>query len=533
MSGSRWEGGSQLKRSKKRGKKAGNGGRRFTGLQSHVRRGSQLLGPMHDLNMEVIAWDRDLLPEFLWIASLALARNRSDWPTLYNRFMDAVDSFCPEGSLALGLVRDFAMIPEDRRTEFKSAHTDLIHQAFHEPFGRILAFYPDSPAHWLVQQERIEEGGSLDPTVELPQLRNLVLKLLPAKDLVAGHIRALPLNRFFKHDKIGLRSKEVVDLLPKYPGDCNDDQKYRVQQFARMVTNMHYQRNELYKDRAWPKYFWRHNYDLVPCSPRQLAIKVGRQLEPEEATRLLEVLERNVSVAIGYLHSLGVRVRCDLYDPYRHEILLGLFARMTRLYALLATDPNLWARDVAGIILRCLTETAIIFAYLGKHGTDEEFSSFRQYGEGKEKLLMLHLQDNYPGERSLEGRSAADIADELGGGFSPELIDIELADWTKKSTRDLATVAGMERFYRLVFDPASSDIHGTWVSVKNANLSLCAEPLHRFHRLPAYTEPPLYFNTIVVVQALYGYCLKFATAELGFPAPAREMEAVLLEGPSS
>jgi hypothetical protein len=116
---------------------------------------------MHDLHMEVIAWDRDLLPEFLWIASLALARNRRDWPELYNRFMDAIDLFCPEDSLALGLITDFAMVPEGRRAEFKSTHMGLIHQAFHEPLGRILAFYPDSPAHWLIQQERLEDGGSL------------------------------------------------------------------------------------------------------------------------------------------------------------------------------------------------------------------------------------------------------------------------------------------------------------------------------------------------------------------------------------
>ena len=521
-----------MKRSKKRRKKVASAGPRFTGLESHARRGSQLLGPMHDLHMEVIGWDRDLLPEFLWITSLAYTRARNDWPTLYNRFMDAVDLFCPKTVLALGLVTDFAMIPEDRRAEFKSAHTDLIHEAFQEPFGRILAFYPDSPAYWLVQQEKLDEGGSLDPTIELPQLRNLVLKLLPGKDLAVGNIRAVPLNRFFKHDKIHLnRGVEVVELLPKYPGGCSDDEKYRVQQFARMITNVHYQRDERYKDRAWPKYFWRHNYDLVPCSPRRVAIDVGRQLEPDEGTRLLGILDRNVRIAIEYLHSLGVRVWCDLYDPSRHEILLGLFARITRLYALVAADPDLWARDVAGIMLRCLTETAIVFAYLGKRGTDEEFTSFRQYGEGKEKLLMLHLQDSHPDERSLEGRGFAEIADELGGGFSPELIDIELADWTKKSTRDLAIAAGMERFYRLVYDPASSDVHGTWVSVKSSNLVRCAETLHRFHRLPAYTEAPLYFNTITVVQELYVYCLRFATTELGFPASTGEMEEILVGGP--
>lgn len=32
----------------------------------------------------------------------------------------------------------------------------------------------------------------------------------------------------------------------------------------------------------------------------------------------------------------------------------GLFARLTRLYAILAEDPFLWARDVSGIMLRPL-----------------------------------------------------------------------------------------------------------------------------------------------------------------------------------
>ncbi len=510
--------------SKKKKRKNNAGGRqRFTPLTSHIRHGSQLRGQLSALNMDVLNWDRDLLPEYLWIASLEASRAGIHWPNLYNAFMDAVDTFASStDSPLLGLITDFSMVPQDRREEFHHVHQELIGAAFLEPFGRILAYYPDSPAYWLVRQGEVAKGGSLDPSVDLPVLRNLVMRLLPGKDLRAGHIRAVPLNRLFKHNKIVLQEgMSVIELLPKYPVGCTEAEQYRVQQFARMITNMHYQRETLYRERSWPKYFWRHNYDLAPCIQHNLGISVGSEVEDTAATKIYEALEQNAQAAIQYLQPLSLKVKFDLYDPDRDEVLLGLFARVTRLYVLIVRDPALWARDIAGIMLRCLADTAITFVYLARRGSPEEVAAFRRYGEGKEKLLMLHLQDTYPGGRSLEGATSTQLADELGGGFSPELIDIELGNWTKKSARTLAFEAGMEDFYRLVYDPTSSDVHGTWVSLKNSNLARCAEPLHRFHRLPTYTEPPLYLNSVIAIQRLYKHCLETAQTTLGFP-PTRE-----------
>ena len=182
-------------------------------------------------------------------------------------------------------------------------------------------------------------------------------------------------------------------------------------------------------------------------------------------------------------------------------------------------------------MLRCLTDTAITFVYLAKHGTEQEFMDFKRYGEGKEKLLMLHLQETYPKEKSLEGKSAIEIADDLGSGFLPELIDIDLDNWTKKSARELAIAAEMEQFYRLVYDPTSSDVHGTWVSLKHSNLSRCIQPLHRFHRLPSYTEPPLYLNTLSAVQDIYEHCLDVATNQLGYPKPTERLKAIPIDKP--
>lgn len=490
----------------------------YSSVKDHERRGTKLVAKMNTLNVQPIEWERDLMVEHLWIASLETWYPANRWHVLYNRFLDAIDPFMPEGVVAVGWITDLGWVPEGRRQEFKEAHRQLVHEAFHKPFGRIMAFYPDAPAHWLVLEEELEKEGSLDPKVELRRLSELLVKLLPAKDLVVGHLRAVPLNRLLKHNKVQFfRGMRNLDLLPKYPDGCTETEKYQVQQFVRMQMNLQYQITEAYKSAEWPKYFWRHNYDLVPCLPSQLSIRGAVELKEQDAKPLYDVLSKNAQQAVDYLKGLAVRVRCDLYDPTRDEILLGLFARVTRLYTLVGLDPALWPRDISGILLRCITDTAICFCYLGQRGTPEEFQAFKRYGEGKEKLLMLHLQDQYATETSLEGQTAEQIAQALGGGFNPELIDIELDNWTKDSARDLAIKAGMERFYRLVYDPASSDLHGTWVSLKHSNLQHCAQVLHRFHRLPTYTEAPAFVETLRAVQDIYRHCLSIGVSQLGYP----------------
>ncbi len=438
---------------KKQKKKRGG----HTPLAKHQRKGSTLLSPMDEMNIEPVNWQRDLLPEHLWIAALSDVFSIESAHHPFYEFMDIIDSFIPDGSYAFGLLSDFALIPIDRRDEFWSQHNEKIKELFHKPIGRILAFYPENPAGWLVSSELISHEGSLDPEVELSRLRSLVVKLFPGNDQHAGHLRALPFGRALKHGLLKyFHDISVVELLPKYPLDCTEEERYRVQQHARIFVNMICMTKDQYKEKLWPQHFWRHNFDLTICKPRTLYIMGSRPVTEDSLPPLVEVLESNAKVARAYITDLWKKVTCDLYDPTRDEILFGLFSRLVRLYCLIIDNPQLWSRDTGGIMLRCLTECAITFTYLVTRGDKDDFQKFKEYGEGQEKLLMLHLQDNYKGETTLEGRDAATISDELGG-FSVEMTNIELGHWTKKDARKLAEDAGMEQFYRLVFSPTSSD----------------------------------------------------------------------------
>jgi hypothetical protein len=512
--------GNKKKRNKQR--------REFTPLSSMKKEGSKLRGPLSQFNITLQDWQKDILPEHLWIAALANQVGLDHFHNAYRVFLDAIDEYWTSEDTMLGFISDFGLFPNDKRETFIEKNTALIDELFNRPVGRVLSLYPDNPANWLTTRKFLDSGGPLDPTVELGIARKLVTDLWSGKDTFAGRVRALPLVRLLKHQKVMFSSElQVTKLFPKYPIGLTEGELFLVESAARSILNQIVHRRGAENEFSWPKYFWRHNYDLAMCRVAQDPIFGGSVISRSSGEEISRVITANALVARNYLDLLRLRLRPDIYDPRRDEVLFGLFGRVTRLYVLMCEDPLLWARDTSGIMLRPLAETAITFAYLASAGTNEDFEKFIEYGEGQQKLLMLHLQDSYRGEKSLEGRSPTEMAET--SDLWPEVLDIELGHWTKKDARRLAADAGMEDLYRLVFAPASSDLHGSWISLKYSNLVRCSEPLHRGHRLPAFAEPPFFVNTAMAAQRLYARCLFVGLNKLSYPQPEKGLEELVID----
>ena len=508
------------KKRKKRKNQTGH-----TPLKKHVRSGTKLKPFHEELPISNVSWERDWLPEYLWIASLREIVPIEKIHQPYYQFMriasEFVDSVEPGQKDMLGLISDFAHLERHKDAFFRDHRTE-IEQLFLEPVGRILAFFPDSPASWLIDKEFIEAGGRLDPDVEIPKLRSLVADLLDGRGPLATAVRMASFGQLCRSGVLqfpkGVREiEDTLDALTRYPERCSGDEKGACEAFVRSGLNGCLGMNERYQDRSWPMYFWRHNYDLTPCRPVLFPLRGSRPASKEEFEQIENVVRSNCEAARRYLDALALGIKYDIYAPEKGEVIHGLFARCVRLFLLLMENPSLWARDTAGIFLRCLVETTITFCYLAEHGSDDEFDSFRKYGDAQKKLIMLQLQDNHPDDQTLEGRDASDLSEELGG-FSAELLQIELGNWAKKDARKLAYKAGLERFYRLVFTPSSADIHGTWASLKHSNLGICAEPLHRFHQVPTYAEPPLFPVTLAAATELLVAAFETGVRVLSFPA---------------
>ena len=134
-------------------------------------------------------------------------------------------------------------------------------------------------------------------------------------------------------------------------------------------------------------------------------------------------------------------------------------------------------------------DSTITLKYLLKHNNNELYQKFIEYGQGKEKLQILHSQDTYPDEKSAGSKDSHGLASELGSEFFIESLNINLGNWIDKNVRDMAIECNMHKEYALFYNPTSEDVHGSWISIKKSSLMNCMNPLHRLHRIPRRYNP--------------------------------------------
>jgi len=515
------------KQNKKRKRKSK---KNYTPIAKQRRIGSKLRTAATDLNFDMIDWEKDLMPEYIWIDLLAESFKDRHWHLLYNQFVDKIDD-CIENEWKtpfLGLISDFGMLTESERENFLKNNEKMVFDLFYQPIGKILTLYPDNPAGW-VALDKWKDREKINFETELKRLGKSLSRLIKAKDLYAGNIRSIPLRQLFKHNKLFFAKEkfdDLVEILPKYPVNCSEEEQYKVQSYARTILNLNHMTEKRYKRNKWAKYFWRHNLDLVPCYPINRSLKEGDLSKDDKIKDLQKRLWDNSVILMKYVDKIGMQYKYDLYDPKTDEIKLGLFSRIVRLYISFISNPFFWTQDLAGIFLRCIGETTIIFFYLTKKGSKEEFNNFYNYSLGKEKLLMLHMQDHLDEKKSVSGESISDLSQNLGGEFIAEIQEIELKGWTKKNIRELALSVGLENIYRWVVDPSSAEIHGSWSSLRKSNLVVCSQILHRFHKIPKFFEPPIFLIPMFVANRIYEICEELAINELGCPTPDEEMKEI-------
>lgn len=504
---------------------------RNTPLKQHKKVGTKLLTELTQLPIAPIDWRRDFLPEFLWIEFLGQKYKDVQLHQIYDDFLDALEKhFDTEKFILSGTLSDFGRIPTECREAILREEEDKIYFAFENVIGSLLMLYPNCPANWLISEE-FKVKNKINHEYELANLKNSLLRLFKAKDHYCSYIRMMPLKRMLKHQKLFFPPDiDIVKLLPKYPDQLTEDERNKVEAFSRPSVNMFLQGmgNQDYShiDYNWCSYFWNHNFEISVCeeftySQEELIGKEERNLLdkiPAECDKIVEHID-------AYIALLTSQYKYNIYDPSKDEIILGLFARLSRLTKLVLSSISLWTVDIARIFLRCITDTSITLVFLINENDDKLFEAFINYGLGKEKLLLLHLQDEYKESQGPSGEVFEEIQEQLGG-FAVEMIDIELGAWSKVDTRKMAFKIGFEDLYRLVYDPTSADVHGNWTSVRNINLKRCINPLHRFHRLPNISDPPIFLDPLLLSISIYRKTIQKCIEKANFPEFKYEMDGL-------
>lgn len=147
----------------------------------------------------------------------------------------------------------------------------------------------------------------------------------------------------------------------------------------------------------------------------------------------------------------------------------------------------MWSAEHVASPARTLLESNILMKWLAQHRDSAIFVKFKEYGRGKLKLTKLHYEEHLdsmdePPEglaefvEALERRVNEDVGEEF------QVINVGNA--FGKHLRRMAMDVGMEKQYRLMYQPHSDISHGEWTSLDGYALNRCLNPAHRLHRLP-------------------------------------------------
>ncbi len=470
--------------------------KKYTPINKHKRKGKIFSSPHVFLeNVKPIVWDRDLLPEFIWIDALHQKfENFADLFRNYKKFLDMLDAYIDTNeTLLFGLISDFDKIPEEKRDELLKNNSEMINELFIDTIGQILLLYPDCPALWLIPEEEKEKFEEKSEVL-VKEVLNTLVRLYSGKESeYCRELRILPLQRILKHEKISFTPQvEWPKLLPKYPNHLTNEEKEQCERMAILSSNMLINNPGGPEKRIynWSKHFWNHNLKLSPCVTNVLMKNDDFiEITEEFIKELNEYTDDNIKSLNNYLFDDLKDFKYELYDHTKDEVIIGLFSRILRLCIAFLKAPELWKRDLSKIFIRCILDSTIVLKYLLKENDISLFEKFIEYGRGKEKLQILHSQDTYPNEKSAGSDDSTELATELGSDFFIEALKINVGNWIDKSTRDMAIECNMHKEYALIYNPTSEDVHGSWLSIKKSSLMSCMNPLHRFHKVPRSYEP--------------------------------------------
>lgn len=138
------------------------------------------------------------------------------------------------------------------------------------------------------------------------------------------------------------------------------------------------------------------------------------------------------------------------------------------------------------LLLRSVVEAHINLRYLKVKDDHTVWLQFRNYGNAQAKLALLKYLDyrKKPEYVNIEQLFAFANQD-----LWLEFQEIELGSWSKKSLREIATEAKLKDVYDQHYQILSVTAHAHWTGIREPNFTVCLNPLHRLHLIPAAPRP--------------------------------------------
>ncbi len=245
---------------------------------------------------------------------------------------------------------------------------------------------------------------------------------------------------------------------------------------------------------SWIDSFWSECMEKTACLPQfwkvENDINIDANVVVEEIIKIYDEL-------IDHFFKTMSTTAVDA----KHDGAFGLVLFSLQV-CLFAAKGNYDRTIVGRMLLRTCVETFITLRFLASKDDPTIWLQYRNYGSGQNKLAFLKNFEQSE-QTFIDIEELHRLANE---DRWMEFLDIKLGSWSDKNLRKMAEESGAKDIYDKYYDALSGFVHGTWGAVRATCLTECANPLHRFHRVPVPPRADLK-SVLVDICKLVNRCL--------------------------
>lgn len=221
--------------------------------------------------------------------------------------------------------------------------------------------------------------------------------------------------------------------------------------------------------------FWKEMLERTQCIPSDepKLPKAGNKELMDEVLGVLQALDRHFFET----------TQTTATDP-RHDGAFGFaFYALTLLFN--SVHGYVHGRPEGRIVLRTLAEACISMHYLTSKDDATLWEKYRRYGAGQAKLAFLKNLRDVDTPDYLDMNTMEALANE---DMWMEFEDINLGNWVTTDLRRISEEVGCKAIYDKYYDWTSCFSHSHWAAVRDTVFVNCLNPLHRYHRIPAFPK---------------------------------------------
>lgn len=457
---------------------------KYTNISEHRRSGKVLTPPLATLpNIVLRSWYDECIPNIIWACVLASNLDRSVYLKLLREVViDARERLNKDEYENAFLTHNYLSLLSDQ--QFDQIFYRLLKN---DPAKHLLSSLllidalPDG-AHWRrhLQQPSPQEHFSI--------LARAIAVCFDHQSQASTDIRWMKIMYLIVCGKMhfGSNFAERLEELRLYPdkGDMRSVLPF-IRATEMVVRTLEFGEEASFEDASKgigsaPKQplpqkhgelFWQELYNKTECMP---VSKFTPPIEPNtECKEALLAAYEQVGV---HFHET---IKNTSIDP-KHDAVFGLI-----LYAL-SLGLNLtigYSHTLAEgrIFLRSIMEAFVILHYLRHVDNPSIWKKYRTDGIGKTKLAFLKNINSEELPAFFDVEQIERLASE---DMWLEMQDINVGSWSNSDLRTMATEAGVKDVYDKYYDWASGFSHSQWICVRDTVFTICANPLHRYHRIP-------------------------------------------------